>query len=144
MNFRIRLSKHFSIGPSGLRFKTKHGSIGQSGLLLHGKAGSVWLPAPKSDQPIPTSKVCALCQSKKRLWVFEKDRIMCEKCAKRELNDILVRKEAENRVVVSLPGCDRCNKPSKSLHLHQNRYKLCKSCMDDLFIFPNAPSNAIM
>lgn len=58
MNFRIKIAKHLSIGPSGLRFLTKRGSIGASGLLLHGKGGSMWLP--RSKRPFPGSKVTTL------------------------------------------------------------------------------------
>ena len=45
MNFRIRICKGVTFGPSGFRFRVgKHATIGRSGLLLFGRHGSMWLP----------------------------------------------------------------------------------------------------
>lgn len=144
MNFRIKLTKHLSIGPSGLRLLGKHGSIGRSGLLLHGKHGSVWLPAKSPPETDHKKESCLLCGKKKRLWRFEEGRIMCEPCAKRELNQILAETEENQAKVVITPGCDVCKKLNRPLYPYKGRYSICEPCLNNNFIFLNDKTAQIM
>lgn len=144
MNFRIKLTKHLSIGPSGLRLLGKHGSIGNSGLLLHSSRGSVWLPSQSPSETDHKKAACLLCGRKRHLWRFEEGRIMCEPCAKRELNQILAKTEEINTQIVITPGCDLCKKLNRPLHPYKGGYMVCEPCLNNNFIFLNDKTAQIM